>query len=75
MSRYGIALRGFGKELKKYRDKITYEVPTGPHTDVRKRKLKPSYLKKITGVGVPKVVLPKTINPRPKEALPPMKKK
>ena len=48
---YGIALRGFGRALKKFRDKITYEVPTGPHTDVRKRKLKPSYLKKITGVG------------------------
>ena len=48
-----IAIKGVGKVLKKIRDKMTYEVPTGPHTDVRKRKLKPSYLKKITGVGPP----------------------
>ena len=45
---YGIALRGFGRALKKFRDKITYEVPTGPHTDVRKREFKASYLKKKT---------------------------
>ena len=45
--------KGIGNVLKKIRDKMTYEVPTGPHTDVRKRKLKPSYLKKITGVGPP----------------------
>jgi len=44
-------IKGIGKVLKKIRDKMTYEVPTGPHTDVRKRKLKASYLKKITGVG------------------------
>ena len=48
---YGIALRGFGKALKKFRDKYMHEVPTGPHTDVRKYKINPSFKKKITGVG------------------------
>ena len=43
----GIKSLGQGlKELKKFRDKITHEVPTGPHTDVRKHKLKKRYLKK-----------------------------
>ena len=50
----GHGIKGIGKVMKKIRDKMTYEVPTGPHTDVRKRKLKPSYLKKITGVGLPR---------------------
>ena len=30
--------------LKKVRDRITHEVPTGPHTDVRRRKINPSFL-------------------------------
>ena len=38
--------KGIGKVLKKIRDRMTYEVPTGPHTDVRKRKFKKRYLKK-----------------------------
>ena len=71
---YGIALRGFGKALKKFRDRVSHEVPTGPHTDVRRRKINPSFKKRLAK-GVPKVVLPKPINPRPKAALPPMKKK
>ena len=61
--------RGLGKVLKHIRDKYMHQVPTGPHTDVKKYKVNPS-LK-----AVPKVVLPKSINPRPKAALPPMKKK
>jgi len=47
------------KTWKKLRDKITHEVPTGPHTDVRKREINPSFKKKTTGVGVPKVGVPK----------------
>ena len=39
---YGAAMRGFGKVLKKFRDRVTHEVPTGPHTDVRRRKINPS---------------------------------
>ena len=46
-------IKGIGKVLQKIRDKMTYEVPTGPHTDVRKRKLKKRYIppKKYTGKG------------------------
>ena len=36
--------------LANFLKKITHEVPTGPHTDVRKRKLNPSFKKKLTGV-------------------------
>ena len=57
--------------LKKFRDKVTHEVPTGPHTDVRKRKINPSVMnpdvesgalkefkrkKKIKGMGLKNVV-------------------
>ena len=35
--------RGLGKVLKKIRDKYTHEVPTGPHTDVKKRELNLSF--------------------------------
>ena len=38
--------RGLGKVLKKIRDKYTHEVPTGPHTDVRRRKVNPSFVDK-----------------------------
>ena len=34
------------KALKKFRDRVTHEVPTGPHTDVKKRRLNPSFLDK-----------------------------
>ena len=42
--------RGLGKVLKHIRDKYTHEVPTGPHTDVRKRKLNPSFKKRMKKV-------------------------
>ena len=67
-------LYNVGKGLKEFMKKVTHEVPTGPHTDVRRRKINPSFKKRLAK-GVPKVVLPKPINPRPKAALPPMKKK
>ena len=44
----GIPGKVFKDKWKKFRDRHTYEAPTGPHTDVRKRKLKPSLKKKIT---------------------------
>jgi hypothetical protein len=34
------------KAMKKFRDRVTHEVPTGPHTDVRRRKINPSVLDK-----------------------------
>ena len=34
------------KALKRWRDSITHEVPTGPHTDVKKRRINPSLLDK-----------------------------
>ena len=37
--------RGIGKVLKHIRDKYTHELPTGPHTDVRRRKINPSFKK------------------------------
>jgi len=48
---HGTKIRQFGSALKKFRDRVTHEVPTGPHTDVKRRKLNPSFRKKITGVG------------------------
>ena len=38
--------RDIAKGLKQFRDRHTHEVPTGPHTDVKKRKLNPSLLDK-----------------------------
>ena len=68
MSRFHRAVR----ELKKFRDKVTHEVPTGPHTDVRRRKINPSFKKRLTGVGPP----PKIINPKSwQKTAPPLKKK
>ena len=37
--------------LKTFLKKVTHEVPTGPHTDVKRRKLNPSFKKRLTGVG------------------------
>ena len=41
--------------LKTFLKKVTHEVPTGPHTDVRRRKINPSFKKhleqKRPGVG------------------------
>ena len=40
--------------LKNFMEKVTHEVPTGPHTDVRRRKINPSFKKRLTGVGAVK---------------------
>ena len=39
------------KGLKEFMEKVSHEVPTGPHTDVRRRKVNPSFKKRLTGVG------------------------
>jgi len=39
--------RKLGKVLKKFRDIAMHEVPTGPHTDVRRHKLNPSFIKRV----------------------------
>ena len=39
------------KALRDFAKKVTHEVPTGPHTDVRRRKINPSFKKRLTGVG------------------------
>ena len=46
-------LYNVGKGLKEFIKRVTYEVPTGPHTDVRRRKINPSFKKRLTGVGPP----------------------
>ena len=38
------------KALGDFMKKVTHEVPTGPHTDVRKRKLNPSFKKRMKKV-------------------------
>ena len=65
------SLKDIVKGLKKIVERNTYEVPTGPHTDVRKRKINPSFAdksiesgktkerkrkKKIKGMGLKNVV-------------------
>ena len=37
---------GLKRAVKKFRDRHTHELPTGPHTDVKKRRLNPSFLDK-----------------------------
>ena len=37
---------GLKRAVKKFRDRHTHELPTGPHTDVKKRRLNPSLLDK-----------------------------
>ena len=39
------------KALGDFMKRVTHEVPTGPHTDVKRRKINPSFKKRITGVG------------------------
>ena len=41
MSRWNKVLGG----LKNFMEKVTHEVPTGPHTDVTRRKINPSFKK------------------------------
>ena len=61
--------------LKTFLKKVTHEVPTGPHTDVTRRKINPSFKKKLAK-GVPKVVLPKLVNPKSgQKTAPPLKRK
>tara|TARA_X000001382_G_scaffold29000_1_gene18514 strand:+ start:445 stop:621 length:177 start_codon:yes stop_codon:yes gene_type:complete len=50
------AARGLGKVLKHIRDKYTHQVPTGPHTDVTRRKVNPSLKKKVRPVKIPKTL-------------------
>ena len=42
--RAGHLTGGMARHLKKLRNRITHEVPTGPHTDVRRRNINPSFL-------------------------------
>ena len=61
-----------GSSLINFMEKVTHEVPTGPHTDVRRRKINPSFKKRLTGVGPP----PKIINPKSwQKTAPPLKRK
>ena len=39
-----------GTGLKEFIKKVTHEVPTGPHTDVRRRKINPSFKKRLTEI-------------------------
>ena len=51
MSRLYNAMKG----VKELMEKVSHEVPTGPHTDVRKRKINPSFkkiLKKVRPVNL-----------------------
>ena len=47
-------LYNVGKGLKEFIKKVTHEVPTGPHTDVTKRKINPSFKKILKKVKVKK---------------------
>ena len=47
MSRLYNAMKG----VKELMEKVAHEVPTGPHTDVRKRKINPSALSVMKGEG------------------------
>ena len=42
-----------GTGLKEFIKRVSHEVPTGPHTDVRRGKINPSFKKRLTGVGPP----------------------
>ena len=48
------SLKDIVKSAKKFVERHTHEVPTGPHTDVTRRKINPSFKKRITGVGLPR---------------------
>ena len=47
-----------GNALKNFIKSVTHEVPTGPHTDVRRRKVNPSF-KKILKKAKPLLTIPK----------------
>ena len=40
------AFQALGDFIKR----VTHEVPTGPHTDMRRRKINPSFKKRLTGI-------------------------
>ena len=46
------------KALGDFMKSVTHEVPTGPHTDVRRRKINPSF-KKILKKAKPLLTIPK----------------
>ena len=54
MSRWSRA----GSSLKNFIEKVTHEVPTGPHTDITRRKINPSF-KKILKKAKPLPTIPK----------------
>ena len=47
-----------GTGLKEFIKRVSHEVPTGPHTDVRRRKINPSF-KKILKKAKPLPTIPK----------------
>ena len=51
-------LYNVGTGLKEFLKKVTHEVPTGPHTDVTRRKINPSF-KKILKKVKPQLPIPK----------------
>ena len=51
--------KGIGKVLKHVRDKYMHQVPTGPHTDVKRYGVNPSFKK------ILKKVRPVTLVPTP----------
>ena len=64
-------LYNVGKSLKEVIKSVTHEVPTGPHTDVRRRKINPSFkkiLKKVRPALVPTVPkMPKALGDKLKK--------
>ena len=65
-------LYNVGKGLKEFVKKVTHEVPTGPHTDVRRRKINPSFkkiLKKVRPVTLVPTVpkMPKALGDKLKK--------
>jgi len=44
MGKFRHGLRNVAKGIKQFTDRHTHEVPTGPHTDVKKRKINPSLM-------------------------------
>ena len=46
------AFQALGDFIKR----VTHEVPTGPHTDVTRRKVNPSLKKKVRPVKIPKTL-------------------
>ena len=65
--------KGLGKVLKHVRDKYMHQVPTGPHTDVKRYKINPSLKKNIRPVPLVPLVpttpkLPKALKDKLKKS-------